>query len=272
MILLNVNNEEVPFTTTIFPDGTSQVWKIEPLKFVDEDEDKQVVIVWHFENEAELMHVVQLAKLAQHHYSVEDITLQVPYLPYGRQDKEIDNKLSFALQVFKDIMYNANICRIETFDPHSKSDMIYHDASSGFRSVKQFHASVWKHDMVCFPDKGAATRYTESFQGKPILYCEKVRNQESGEITGLILNGDDLTQIQNKRILIVDDICDGGMTFIKVAEVLKKWGPNQIDLAVSHGIFSKGRQCLHDAGIANIYTTNSLRKNKDDFRVLFNYD
>ena len=42
------------------------------------------------------------------------------------------------------------------------------------------------------------------------------------------------------KILIVDDICDGGMTFIKVAEVLKNFGTKQIDLAVSHGLFSKG--------------------------------
>jgi hypothetical protein len=59
------------------------------------------------------------------------------------------------------------------------------------------------------------------------------------------------------------------MTFIKVAQLLNsQYPPAQIDLAVSHGLFSKGKQVLFDAGISNIYTTNSLLRNPEGFNVL----
>lgn len=261
MIKLLSNGQEVPFTTTIFPDGTSQVWKLDQDKFDGEGDN---YILWLFESEAELIQVCQLAHLC---YEVLDssIDLVAPYLPYGRQDKEVHNEKSFALNTFKEILYNAGICRIETFDAHSKSDMVYPTAVA---TPAEFHRSLIsknEYDLICYPDKGAAERYMRT-TSHPFIYAEKVRDQLSGIITGLnlVTNNQDLT---GQSILIVDDICDGGMTFIKVAEALQAHKPGQIDLAVSHGLFSKGKKVLHDAGIKNIYTTNSLLRNPEGFKV-----
>ena len=263
MVKLLINKEEVKFETTIFPDGTSQVWKLGDLSnfnsFLDEP-----VILWLFESEAELFHVLQLSTLLQEHLglSKDRVTLRVPYLPYGRQDKDISNVSSFALTIFKEVLYNNNITRIETFDAHSKTEMVYPLETV---SVVDFHKTVIHHDLVCYPDKGAATRYSK-MNDRPYIYAEKVRDQLTGNITGLnlITNGQD---IEGKTIAIVDDICDGGMTFIKVAEAIKPHNPKQIDLVVSHGIFSKGKRALVDAGITEFYTTNSLLKNTEGFKV-----
>jgi len=261
MIKLISDGTEVPFTTTIFPDGTSQVWKLDESKF---DSAAENYILWLFENEGELIHVCQLAQLC---YEVLDssIDLVCPYLPYGRQDKDVANDKSFALITFKEILYNAGITRIESFDPHSKTDMIYPMTNA---TPAEFHRSLItknEYDLLCFPDKGAAERYMRA-SSKPSIYAEKNRDQLTGIITGLniITNGQEVT---GRKILIVDDICDGGMTFIKVAEALQMFKPGQIDLAVSHGLFSKGKQVLHDAGIKEIFTTNSLLRNPDGYKV-----
>lgn len=256
MIKLLCNDVEIPFTTTVFPDGTSQVWKLDPTNL---DNSEETIILWLFENEAELFHICQLAALLYEEYDCS-VDLRAPYLPYGRQDKDISNKLSFALTVAKEVLYNAGITRIETFDAHSKTDMVYDIPGIG---VEDFHISILNHDVICYPDKGAAIRYGS--YGKPTVFCEKVRNQLTGEITGLKVICD--TDLTDKNVLIIDDICDGGMTFIKVAEALQVFHPKSIDLAVSHGIFSKGKQVLHDAGITEIYTTNSLLKNPDGYEV-----
>ena len=261
MIKLISGGEEVKFETTIFPDGTSQVWKVDKNAF---DEANDNYILWLFESEAELIQVCQLAQLC---YEVlgSSVDLVCPYLPYGRQDKEVQNERSFALTTFKEVLYNAGITRIETFDAHSKTDMVY---PSSVASHSEFHRTVLtkgEHDFICYPDKGAAERYAKHI-GHQFVYAEKVRDQLTGEILGMKL----LTMGQNikdKKILIVDDICDGGMTFIKVAELLKSQGVGQVDLAVSHGLFSKGKQVLHDAGIREIFTTNSLLRNPDGFKV-----
>jgi len=263
MVKLLIDGQECKFTTTIFPDGTSQVWKIQqPTSNLDIDIDK-IKILWLFENEGELMHVCQLASLVKEEYGQEYTDLIVPYLPYGRQDKSVANDASFALNTFKDILYDRGICRIETFDAHSDTGMIYST------SPTKFHKAIFNHDVVCFPDKGAAVRYgtADGFGNSPVIFCEKVRNQQTGEITGLKVNGATPDLLFNKRVLIVDDICDGGMTFIKVAEALKTFNPLQIDLAVSHGLFSKGERVLKDAGISNIFTTNSLLRNPEGFKV-----
>jgi ribose-phosphate pyrophosphokinase len=234
------------------------VWKLD----LAPEEGDEIEILWLFENEAELFHVCQLAQLLEHDYDYSP-TLIVPYLPYGRQDKEVSNGASFALQTFKDILYHRGVCCIKTFDAHSASDMVYSTQPT------DFHKSIFNHDVVCFPDKGAAVRYGtgQAFGNSPIIFCEKVRNQQTGEITGLKLNSGTPDLLFNKSILIVDDICDGGMTFIKVAELLKTFQPQQIDLAVSHGLFSKGKHVLQEAGIRNIFTTNSLLRNPEGYQV-----
>lgn len=264
MIKLLINEVEVKFEITKFPDGTSQVWKLQDDIDFDQYADEPVIL-WLFENEGELIHVLQLAHLVQEHLETETCILRVPYLPYGRQDKEVNNKLSFALNTFKDVLYSANITRIETFDAHSKSDMVYED--SIMPSVQAFHNAITDHDIICFPDAGASERYKYNFDidVHTQICFEKVRNQLTGEITGLKLLGS--SEIKGRSVLIVDDICDGGMTFIKVAQALREYGPSRIDLAVSHGLFSKGKQCLYDAGITNIYTTNSLLHNPEGFKV-----
>lgn len=265
MIKLMSDGIEVPFSITSFPDGTSQVWKIDRNAFYAEGNN---YILWLFESEAELIHVCQLAHLCYEDFECS-IDLVCPFLPYGRQDKEVGNQATFALKTFKEILYNAGITRIETFDAHSKSDMIY-ESDDVLKKVKDFHrhvADMFVHDVICFPDKGAAERYKYSFSIDEFqhVFFDKVRDQSTGEIVGLKLVGN--SDLSGKNILIVDDICDGGMTFIKVAEALKAFNPNQIDLAVSHGLFSKGKQVLHDAGIKDIFTTNSLIRNPEGYKV-----
>lgn len=256
MIKLISNGEEIPFTTTIFPDKTSQIWKIEPDNL---DPHGDNIILWLFESEAELFHVCQLTQLLHEVFDI-DVDLRCPYLPFGRQDKILGNHASFALSIFKDVLYNAGICRIETFDAHSRTDMIYLLDNV---TPADFHLSILNHDVICYPDKGAAARYSN--YGLPTVFCEKVRDQATGNILGLKVVGN--TDLTGKRVLIIDDICDGGMTFIKTAEALKPFKPTQIDLAVSHGLFSKGRSVLYEAGITDIYTTNSLLRNPEGFKV-----
>lgn len=257
MIKLLVNGNEVKFETTIFPDGTSQVWKIEKDMFHDDT----IQIVWMFENEAELFHVCQLATLLDNSYDAAP-ELICPYMPYARQDKAVSNTSSFARTVAVGLLKRAGINTIMTFDAHSEMPAVH--------SIDpiDFHKAVLNHDVVCFPDKGAATRYAYSFMNTPTIHFEKYRNPTTGNITHSQLIGDGV-DLNDKKILIVDDICDGGATFIKVAGHLKLSSkPALIDLAVSHGLFSKGKQVLYDAGISNVFTTNSLLRNPEGFKVI----
>ena len=66
----------------------------------------------------------------------------------------------------------------------------------------------------------------------------------------------------DKDMIIIDDICDGGATFINIAKELRKPGymykDNKIYLIVTHGIFSKGTTKLSQY-FDGIYCTNSYK-------------
>jgi ribose-phosphate pyrophosphokinase len=66
----------------------------------------------------------------------------------------------------------------------------------------------------------------------------------------------DLTDIE--QIIIIDDICDGGRTFIELAKVIKEQTDKPIYLVVTHGIFSGGFEKLSDV-LDGIFCTNSVK-------------
>lgn len=248
MIKLNDDKgNSYSFEITKFPDGTSQVWKVnpEPARFIN------LTVTWMFENEAELFHVCQLGYLLNKQWQ-SNLTLNVPYLPFGRQDKDIQNDLTFARKVFIAQIYGAGFNNIKTYDGHSKSNFIEN------QEPKEFLEAVAKdYDVICFSDKGALERYKNLVpEHMKIVTGEKKRNQQTGVIEGmeLDLHGQ---KIYSEKMLVFDDICDGGGTFIGIAEKLKEHNPLKLGLAVSHGIFSKGTEVLFNAGFTDIATTNS---------------
>lgn len=240
---------KINFEITQFPDGTSQAWKLTP----PPEHMGKVEVIWMFENEAELVHICQIGDLLNSQFKVFP-TLNVPYLPFGRQDKPIKNNQTFARATFVNLVYSSGYSGIKTLDVHSNSESITNI------EPKDFHDNViGKDTLICFPDLGASTRY-KYLTYRPHVWFYKVRNQETGEIQGMGLQGSE-DMIKGKNVVIVDDICDGGATFIGVAKELKRYGAEQIDLCISHGIFSKALSPLWDAGIHTIYTTNSLLSN-----------
>lgn len=256
MIQLLIDGNLKDFTTVIFPDGTSQVWKIEadPAEY---DYNTSVCIRWLYESEAEVLHICQLAQLLCKMYKPIPY-ISAPFLPYGRQDKEIGNMSTFSRKTVEMLLLNSGISHIETIDAHSTSNFV-----ESFIPIKFFEQFADK--VICFPDQGAKDRYSECFPNSVVIYCEKTRDVSTGEITGLNVLGD--VDLIGQHVVIVDDICDGGATFIYTAKALDALCPAQIDLAVTHGLFSKGQQVLYDAGITKIYTTNSLLRNPKGFVV-----
>jgi ribose-phosphate pyrophosphokinase len=240
----------VKVTPTIFPDGTSQVWRIEESAFAAEAN----LIVWDFESEAELMHLAQLKELlGSYGDRNRDIILHIRYLPYGRQDKYVANDATFALRAFAKQLNCLHFTKIEIFDPHSNVAVEHIRNSKAIQPHKEiFHALDQTNGIFCFPDKGAAGRYSGlRAQGGSVVFS-KVRDQQTGEILGT--STDDV--VSAIPYLIVDDICDGGRTFIEVAKVLYEKGATEVHLYVSHGLFTKGKQVLRDAGIKRIFTKN----------------
>lgn len=244
MIYLNGN----PVSTTLFPDNTSQVWKLSPKTF----KFGHAKVRWEFSHEGEFMHLAQLKDLLDF-YRVP-ASLELPYLPYGRQDKLVGNETTFALRTFMTMLNRLHFDSVQIEDPHSEIALLHITNSSAVYPREKLYDAMTQtdSDLVCYPDKGAREKYSKvypTFQNM-VIYGDKVRDQLSGQITSYKVIGDPA----GKSVMIVDDICDGGMTFKMLAQDLLAAGAKEVNLFVSHGIFSRGVRTLHDSGIKRVFT------------------
>lgn len=246
--MIKLNGHEIK--PTMFPDGTSQVWKIDENIFKLRHPLEQA-ITWEFENEAEFIHIAQLCDLIEAKgFMVDD--LHIPYLPYGRQDKEISNNTTFAKKTFVKLLETLPAIKgITTVDGHSD---IYGNVVSElpYREIRTAVINC-KPTLICFPDKGAKDRYQHMHYVKEYPTCSmsKERDISTGYITKLFLN--ELLDIKGESVLIIDDICDGGMTFKLTAEKLLTLGAKEVNLYTTHGIYSKGIETLKESGINRIF-------------------
>lgn len=244
---------------TIFPDGTSQVWKLDQriLDYVNDTNNKNIIVDWIFTSENELFHILQLFHLLHTLNEDKEFILSMPFLPYGRQDKHVSNTSTFALETFLSVLLFTG-AKILTFDPHSEHLLDAFFGESGYSIIFpdemiEKSALYFGAELLCFPDVGAKTRYAV-FSRRPFICLEKVRDQETGTISGIkVSDGYDVDEIMGKKVLIVDDICDGGKTFIEASKVLYEHGAISVGLYTSHGIYSKGLEILRMAGIKAVY-------------------
>jgi ribose-phosphate pyrophosphokinase len=239
--MITLNDELI--TPTIFPDKTSQVWKIPEHLY----NHGSCIIVWDFENESELIQVLQLVDLMNSNVekSHRGVKLVIPYLPYARQDKGVSNSSTFALTTFLNILYSyEGIDSIASIDVHNPK-LLNKDLHTNRQADLRRAISVSKPNLICFPDKGASERGYNVLD-IPSFNLMKKRNQLTGEIEGLTTELP--LSLSGQRVLIVDDLCDAGGTFIAAKKLLDSLGVLSVSLYTTHGLYTKGLNILTEAG------------------------
>lgn len=92
-------------------------------------------------------------------------------------------------------------------------------------------------DLVVFPDQSAYERFGNAIGEMSYVICEKHRNQDDGSIVEY-----KIPDIVSKysRLILIDDICDGGATFFATRSALLEKNPNIVDVSlfIVHGVFS----------------------------------
>lgn len=174
-----------------------------------------------------------------------DIILKMPYVPYARQDRIINEGEAFSLEVFAGIINSQEYKKVYVLDPHSEATTILINNSVNINVMKYIKKiPVNGKTAIISPDKGAKHR-CKSIAGNlglPVVNCSKKRNKQ-GSIVKTEIKRESFNRCD---CLIIDDICDGGRTFIEIAKILKERGASSIRLYVSHGIFSKGLEVFEN--------------------------
>jgi len=191
--------------------------------------------------------------------------LILPYMPGARADRG----MPFGLSIYADFIRSMELDQIIIFDPHSGAtgDQL-HAASENQTYVKphdlfdQVHmrAILNGYTAIIAPDKGAVGRASSvaELAGLPVITATKTRDEATGRLSNFHINIED----KEGTYLIVDDICDGGGTFLGLAAAAGlSYG--QLDLYVSHGVFSKEALPNLAKTFDYVYTTNSYNPTRD---------
>lgn len=179
-----------------------------------------------------------------------DITLFCPYFPGGRQDRVANAGEPFTAKVYADIINSLEFTKVQILYPHS--DVTAALLNNCEILYPNFHTIVDDTDAIIIPDAGA-TKKIESFDlGKPLVQCLKTRDTTTGKLSGFECYGD----VANKDVMIIDDICQGGGTFLGLYDVLIEKGAKSVSLFVAHGFFDNGIEPFEK--FKRIISTNSV--------------
>lgn len=217
-----------------FPDGEVHLQ-------LDEINRKEgVKVVMRIRNAEDLFLLMQLTDVLHRQEVVVD-ELHIPYLMSMRCDRVFSFDRPFSLKIVANIINSMDAKKVILNEPHS-------DKTSMIKNVEIFSTATEdleyyeRKGPMCFPDEGAMKRfehYDDNYHEYPVIFCKKVRDVDTGKIVKIeIENGLDLNG--NYDITVLDDLCDGGGTFVALAPKLRELHPRKLRLVVTHAVQKQG--------------------------------
>ena len=196
------------------------------------------------------------------------IALYVPYFLGSRSDRKfVDGGVNYLKQVICPIINSLNFFTVIVLDPHSdvlEACLNNYEKVDNHLLVKYALTDIDNkrdaQERICLvsPDAGAYKKIfdvAKKFGINRIITANKVRDMRTGNILRTEIPV--LDQHTDLKYVIIDDICDGGRTFVELAKAIKDGRPTaKVYLVVTHGIFSAGFYELNEL-FEGIYCTNS---------------
>ena len=237
-----------------FSDG--EIW----VKFMENIRGRDIFIVQSTnppaENLMELLILLDAAKRA----SATRITAVLPYFGYARQDRKDQPRVAITAKLVANLITVAGADRVITMDLHAAQIQGFFDipfdhlyASPVFTVLFKKHK---KNFVVVSPDLGGiklARSYAKRLNAGLVVIDKRRPKQNQVEVMNVI--GD----VNNKDVLLVDDMIDTGGTFVSAIKVLKERGAKNIYGAVTHAVLSgEAIEKIHDSEITKLYVTDSI--------------
>ena len=269
MILNLVDQEksEIKYKISKFPDG-QQTIDLDKSHTFGSLVDKIIVIKSRL-NDFKNLELIICANQALLNNGANRIHLYTPYFIGARSARKFqDGGINYLKQVICPIINSQNFSSVTVMDPHSD---VLEACLSNYNKINNFDLvddalsyliKDGEEDKVVLvsPDAGAYKKVydvAKKFNIEKIITATKVRDLKTGNI--IRTEVPTLDQHNDLMYLIVDDICDGGRTFVELAKAIKDSRPTaKVYLVVTHGIFSNYYKDLRPV-IEQIFTTNSVK-------------
>ena len=277
--LTNLENSDIKYKVSKFPDGQQAITlDLENTNF--DSEAQSVTIKSRLNSFLDLELIVcanqALLELGVKHHSfrLKDIDLYTPFFIGGRSDRKFLNGQSNYLKtVIAPIINLQKFSRVTILDPHSD---VLEACVDNFQKITNVNFAqeaindINSNITLVSPDAGALKKIYDvatAVDCSDIIVANKLRDLKSGKIIRTDVPNLD-HEPGSKTFVIVDDICDGGRTFVEIAKAIrdvraKSIYNDKIYLVVTHGIFTAGFEEL-EKWFTGIYTTNSVKEIEND--------
>lgn len=272
--LVNEANSDVKYKISKFPDGQQGFLVLNPTTVIKNSD----VVIKSRLNDFKDLEIIISATSCLREIGVKNISLYIPYFLGGRSDRKFENGgTNYIKNVIAPIINLQNYTSVTVVDPHSD---VIEACINNFRKIDnvdlvKFALDNYKSDkkiVIVSSDAGALKKVfnvveniSSEWVGYPVLIGSKHRDIK-GKITHTSVPDSD--KYVDHDYFIIDDICDGGRTFIEVAKVIQEQinlnnGKGQMYLVITHGIFSSGLEELKKY-FQKIWTTNSIKNINDE--------
>ena len=261
--LTSLEDSHIKYKISQFPDGQQSV-EIKPDTV---SVNLPVEICSRFTSFRSL-EVILSATQDLYELGVKDISLYVPYFLGARSDRKfVKGASNYLKTVVCPIINSQKYTRVTVLDAHSD---VLEACLNNFEKMSNIvvvsfalqgidYGECSKEDIVIVsPDAGALKKIydvAKAFSLPNVITAGKVRDIATGAI--IKTEVPDISKYAGKNFLIIDDICDGGRTFIELAKAIREQLPDaHCYLCVTHGIFSAGFEELNKH-FQGIFCTNS---------------
>ncbi|MDZ7724155.1 MAG: ribose-phosphate pyrophosphokinase [candidate division KSB1 bacterium] len=242
-------------TTKRFSDG--EIW----VKYEESIRGTDIFIVQSThppaENFMELLIMCDAARRA----SAARITAVIPYFGYARQDRKDQPRVSISAKLMANLLVQSGANRVLTLDLHAPQiqgffDIPFDHLYGARVFVDHFNSLALKDVVIVSPDIGGvhlSRAYAARLNTEMAVLNKKRIEHNQCIVTEFI--GD----VQDKNVLIVDDLVDTAGTLVNGVQVLKTKGARNIYVASTHPVLSgKAIERLQQSCINKAFFTDSI--------------
>ncbi|MCA9729495.1 MAG: ribose-phosphate pyrophosphokinase [Candidatus Eisenbacteria bacterium] len=205
----------------------------------------------------ELLIMMDAAKRA----SAQRVTAVIPYFGYARQDRKDQPRVPISAKLVANLIAEAGADRVLTMDLHSSQIQGFFDIPLDhlFAApvlIEYFHRKEIPNLTVVAPDVGSlkmARAYAKRLGASLALVDKRRTRADDTEVMNLI------GEVQDRNIVIFDDVISTGRTIAKAAVALKERGATSIRVGVTHAVFAPQTEAvLGAAPIEEVVVTDSV--------------
>ena len=241
----------------VFPDGESKITLIGKIS-----KKKSIVLQSIYPPvDTNLVQVLSLITKAKENSS--EVIAVIPYMGYARQDREFLPGEIVTMKVLGKLFKSAGASKIIVVDIHSSIGLKHFSIKTKNVTaipdlVGFFKKLSLKNPLVVSPDQGGkerAKKFAKEFNSDYIA-LEKTRDKKTGKVK---IKTKNLEEVENRDLILVDDIISTGGSIIKATQFLKKQKCKRIYVACTHALLmNNAEKKIKKAGVTSIISTNTI--------------